>query len=437
MKITEKAVLFWFRRDLRMEDNHGLYRALKSGLPVIPFFVFDRNILDHLKTEDQRVPFIHREIHRLQEICKNYKSSMIVEYGYPNEVIEKLLAEGKIKEIHTNEDYEPYALERDKSIREMCEKNGVEFCTHKDHVIFHKDEVVKDDGNPYSVFTPYSKKWKAHLEEDSFKHFSSEEHLDGLWKTGNSKDFEIPKLSEMGFSGATVDYPPRTVKQAVIKQYAEKRNLPAEQGTSRLGIHFRFGTISIREKARRAKKLSDSFLNELIWRDFYSMVLYQYPHVVEGPFRKKYEDVPWRNVEEEFEKWTQGMTGIPMVDAGMRQLNQTGYMHNRVRMIVASFLTKNLLINWQWGEAYFAEKLLDFELASNNGGWQWAAGTGTDAAPYFRVFNPLTQQKKFDKDNNYVSKWIPELNSNDYPEQMVDLKSSRKRCLEAYKSIND
>ena len=437
MKIMEKAVLFWFRRDLRMEDNHGLYCALKSGLPVVPLFIFDREILDRLNSDDQRVPFIHQEIQRLQEECKLQNSSMLVEYGYPEQIFEKLLKEGNFTEVHTNEDYEPYALERDEIIKNRCEEKDVDFFTYKDHVIFHKDDILKDDGDPYSVFTPYSKKWKAHVEEDTFEHYSSEEHLDALWKPEDAEDLSIPELSDMGFSGAEVEYPSRTVKQSLIKQYADKRNLPAEQGTSRLGLHFRFGTISIREKARRAKELSESFLNELIWRDFYSMVLYQYPHVVDGPFRKKYEDIPWRNNEDEFEKWKKGMTGIPMVDAGMRQLNETGYMHNRVRMIVASFLTKNLLINWQWGEAYFAEKLLDYELASNNGGWQWAAGTGTDAAPYFRIFNPLTQQKKFDKNNAYVCKWIPELNTDDYPGQMVDLKESRKRCLEAYKSISD
>lgn len=437
MKITEKAVLFWFRRDLRMEDNHGLHCALNRGLPVVPLFIFDRNILDRLNSDDQRVPFIHQEIHRLQEECEQKNSSMLVEYGHPEEVFEQLLEEGNFKEVYTNEDYEPYALERDLTIRRKCEERGVDFFTFKDHVIFHKDDILKDDGDPYSVFTPYSKKWKSYLDENTFRQYPSEKNLDSLWKYKKAEKLSIPKLEDMGFSEARVEYPSRTVKQSVIKNYEDKRDLPAEQGTTRLGMHFRFGTISIREKAKRAKELSDTFLNELIWRDFYSMVLYQYPHVVEGPFRKKYEDIPWRNNEDEFEKWKNGMTGIPMVDAGMRQLNEIGYMHNRVRMIVASFLTKNLLINWQWGEAYFAEKLLDYELASNNGGWQWAAGTGTDAAPYFRIFNPLTQQKKFDKNNKYVSKWIPELNTDDYPEQMADLKESRKRCLEAYKSVRD
>ena len=435
--------IFWHRRDLRLSDNAGLYHALKSGLPVLSLFIFDREILDELEDKDDaRVTFIHQEIAGMKEELEEMGSSMLVGYGSPEQVWKKLLKNSSIAAVYTNRDYEPYAKERDKKIKKLLEDNDIAFHTYKDHVVFEGDEVLKDDGDPYVVFTPYSKKWKAHL-KDKMEKIEGEEISYYLKAYPNEKyqaaylpcePFPLPELKEMGFEkNKEIAYPPKTVPRKTIKQYKEKRNFPAQEGTSRLSIHFRFGTISIREKALRAKGLSETYLNELIWRDFYSQILDHFPKVVDTSFREKYDNIKWRNNEDEFEAWCAGKTGYPIVDAGMRELNNSGYMHNRVRMIVASFLTKHLLIDWRWGEAYFARKLLDYDLASNNGGWQWAAGSGTDAAPYFRIFNPYTQREKFDKDWKYVKEWIPEYGTEDYPEEIVEHKEARKRCLERYK----
>ncbi len=435
--------IFWFRRDLRLQDNAGLYHALKSGDPVIPVFIFDRDILDQLSDRtDARVTFIFDAIEDLRQQLEALGSTLLVEYGRPIEVFAKLLSEYSIGHVFTNRDYEPYALDRDEQVASLLKENGVSFQDYKDHVIFDGDEVVKADGTPYTVFTPYSRKWKARLETDLraggegplsyfFKGYPTEKYF------GNFAQMEPipgPTLENMEFTRSEIDIPGKEVNQKLIREYQSKRNFPAVRGTSRLGIHFRFGTISVREKARKAQKLSETFLNELIWRDFYSQILSHFPHVAKHPFRRKYDHVQWRNNEEEFKRWCEGMTGYPIVDAGMRELNATGFMHNRVRMITASFLTKHLLIDWRWGEAYFAEKLLDFDLASNNGGWQWAAGTGTDAAPYFRIFNPYSQQSKFDKDMKYIRKWVPEYGTPDYPEPVVEHSFARERCLEAYKA---
>ncbi|MEL6944142.1 MAG: deoxyribodipyrimidine photo-lyase, partial [Bacteroidota bacterium] len=410
-----KISIFWFRRDLRLHDNAGFYHALKSEYPVLPLFIFDRNILDELPKEDARVEFIHDVLHELKEELEAQGSTLEVIYDTPEAAWQSLLDKYDIGAVYTNHDYEPYAKNRDNSIKKILAEKEVDFHTFKDHVIFERDEVVKDDGNPYVVFTPYSRVWKAKLNS----HISTDEHGEKVsyyLKAYSNKAYfgnlyqaepkQIPSLEGMGFEETKINIPSRTVKQKIIKNYTETRNFPAIDGTSRLGIHFRFGTISIREKARKAQKLNDTFLNELIWRDFYSMILNHFPKVVDQAFRQKYDTIPWRNNKEEFEKWCEGKTGYPIVDAGMRELNSTGYMHNRVRMITASFLTKHLLIDWRWGEAYFAEKLLDFDLASNNGGWQWAAGSGTDAAPYFRIFNPTSQQQKFDKELKYIKKWV-------------------------------
>jgi deoxyribodipyrimidine photo-lyase len=313
----------------------------------------------------------------------------------------------------------------------MLEEKGVSFHDFKDQVIFEKEEILsKSKGEPYTVFTPYSKMWRSQLTQETLADPGTEAHFDNFF---TSDPLEIPSLQSMGFATTDTDFPPRIPDKDIIKVYDKKRNFPAEEGTTRVGIHLRFGTLSIRKLARVAKALNDTYLNELIWRDFYAQILWNFPHVADGPFRKKYGAIPWRNNEEEFEKWKAGKTGFPLVDAGIRELNATGYMHNRVRMLVASFLTKHLLINWQWGEAYFAEKLLDFDLSSNNGGWQWAAGSGTDAAPYFRIFNPESQLKKFDPKGKYVRKWVPEYGTPTYPQPMVDHKSARERCLEVYK----
>ncbi len=299
--------------------------------------------------------------------------------------------------------------------------------------------MTKADGLPYTVFTPYSKKWRKKLESEvdekgAFTYFKSYPNEDYFHNFHQTTPLPNISLEDMKFQPTEIPIPSKTVAQKVISKYSELRNFPAIQGTSRLGIHFRFGTISIREKARKANKLNQTYLNELIWRDFYAQILANFPHVVGHPFRKKYDYIEWRNDEADFKKWCDGQTGYPIVDAGMRELNATGFMHNRVRMITASFLTKHLLIDWRWGEAYFAEKLLDFDLASNSGGWQWAAGCGTDAAPYFRIFNPTSQQKKFDKNYKYIEKWVPEFGTPRYAQPMVDHKMARERCLETYKA---
>ena len=437
----DKINIFWFRRDLRLRDNAGLFHALKGDYPVLPLFIFDTNILNELEDKkDARVEFIHDCIEALQEQLRELGSDILVKYGKPKKVWSEITEDFDIQAVYTNRDYEPYAKERDGSIEDLLKNKDIEFHHFKDHVIFDQDEVVKDDGDPYVVFTPYSRKWLEKLDEGRpkagapsryFDAFPCENHYDHFYKTG---PLSIPKLSDMGFAETDIPVPSKEVKQGIIRNYDKTRNFPAINGTSRLGIHFRFGTISIRQKARKAFKLNKTYLSELIWRDFYSMILDHFPHVAKRSFRKKYDNIEWRNNEEEFQKWCAGKTGYPIVDAGMRELNQTGYMHNRVRMITASFLTKHLLIDWRWGEAYFAKKLLDYDLASNNGGWQWAAGSGTDAAPYFRIFNPYSQQKKFDKDLKYVRKWVPEYGTDNYPEPVVDHKFARERCLKRYKA---
>lgn len=431
MKQKEIAI-FWHRRDLRNSDNAGLYHALKSGLEVLPIFIFDKNILEKLENKsDKRVNFIHEQIAELKSEYQNLGTDLWVDYNEVIPAFEKLLTEYTIKKVFTNHDYEPAAKERDEAVKLFLNKKGIELNSHKDQCVFEKNEVIKDDGTPYTVFTPYSKKWKAKLNDFYLKAYPTEKYFDGFFKV--EKTQSLVSLSEMGFEKVAVNYPSKQTTLAIIKNYAENRNFPAIAGTSKLGIHFRFGTISIREKARKCKDLSEVFLNELIWRDFYMMILHHFPHVAKGAFRPIYDKINWINNEGDFKKWCEGKTGYPIVDAGMRELNETGFMHNRVRMIVASFLTKHLLIDWRWGEAYFAEKLLDFDLSANNGGWQWAAGSGTDAAPYFRVFNPTLQTEKFDKKGEYIRKWVPELLTSQYPKPMVVHEFARKRCLEVYK----
>ncbi|MES2559152.1 MAG: deoxyribodipyrimidine photo-lyase [Bacteroidota bacterium] len=424
--------VFWHRRDLRLEDNAGLYHALKSGLSVLPVFIFDKNILDRLEDKsDKRVDFIHQQITGLKNQLHTFGSDIRVYYGDPIEVWKTITTDYEVTEVFANHDYEPAAIQRDAEVSVLLATKSITLHTYKDQCIFEKDEVVKDDGLPYTIFTPYAKKWKARLNDFYLKAYPTEKHLHRLYKQPTPS--RLVSLKEMGFEQTKAVFPGKEVSQGVIKNYSEQRNFPAIAGTSKLGIHFRFGTISIREKARKAKMLNETFLNELIWRDFYMMILWHFPHVVSGSFRSAYDRIPWRNDEWEFEAWCEGKTGYPIVDAGMRELNATGFMHNRVRMIVAGFLTKHLLIDWRWGEAYFAQKLLDFDLSANNGGWQWAAGCGTDAAPYFRVFNPTLQAEKFDKEGMYVRKWVPEQFTSHYPNPMVAHDMARKRCIEVYK----
>lgn len=425
-----QVTIFWFRRDFRLEDNRSLYHAHQEEHPVQPIFIFDTNILDDLKEKkDARVEFIHQEILRLQGEIREHGSSMDIRVGKPIEIWKDLLEDYEVKSAWANKDYEPYARERDKEIYDLLKENGVEFRAKKDHVIFEKDEVVKDNGDPYVVYTPYSKLWKKNLSGGHLSSFKSEDETH--WHQIEAK--EIPTLEEIGFEPAGIEFPDRQLNESVVGKYDETRDIPAIRGTSRMSLHLRFGTVSIRQLVRQAKELNEKYLNELIWRDFYQAILWHFPKVVDQNFNSKYDAVQWRNNEEEFEKWKKGKTGYPIVDAGMRELNKTGFMHNRVRMIVASFLTKHLLIDWRWGEAYFAEKLLDYELASNNGGWQWAAGTGVDAQPYFRIFNPYSQTDKFDKDHKYINKWVPEIGTKFYPDPMVEHKAARERCLAAYK----
>lgn len=425
------VVICWFRRDLRLEDQTALYHALRSEWPVLPVFIFDRSILDKLEDKnDRRVEFIHLALAEMQKELEQLGSTMDVRYGFPADVFDQLTREYDVKSVYTNHDYEPYAIQRDDQISKQLNSKGISFHTYKDQVIFEKSEVVKDDGNPYTVFTPYSRKWRSKLESRSFASYDLSK-LKGRFFSQSAR--QIPSLKEMGFIQSGLPYPVTKVDDSVYVNYQQKRDIPSISGTSRLSVHLRFGTISVRELARRTSPLSETFLNELIWRDFYHMILWHFPQVGQGKsFRKEYDLINWRNNEEEFEKWCEGKTGYPIVDAGMRELNTTGFMHNRVRMVVASFLTKHLLIDWRWGEAYFAKKLLDFDFAANNGGWQWAAGSGCDAAPYFRVFNPYLQTKRFDPELKYIRQWIPEIDSLDYPQPVVEHEFARKRCLQVY-----
>jgi deoxyribodipyrimidine photo-lyase len=431
--MSQKVSIMWFRRDLRLSDNAALYHALRSGFPVVPVFIFDRNILDKLEDKtDRRVEFIHGALQSMQQELQLLGTTLDVRYGFPEQIWPALLEDYDVAAVFTNHDYEPYALERDDRVGEMLASRGIAFKTHKDQVIFEKNEVTKDDGKPYTVFTPYSRKWKAKLTDFYLKPYPTEAYFDSFFRQGPKT---LPSLSAMGFSGKSIAFPERLIKSELIRKYSDQRDIPSLPGTSKLGVHLRFGTLSVRKLASYARPLSETFLNELIWRDFYHMILHHFPQVGMGKaFKKEYDNIPWRNNEEEFQAWCQGKTGYPIVDAGMRELNATGFMHNRVRMITASFLTKHLLIDWRWGEAYFALKLLDFDLASNNGGWQWAASSGCDAAPYFRVFNPTLQTQKFDPKFLYIRKWVPEFESlTEYPGPVVPHEFARARVLQVYK----
>lgn len=423
--------VFWFRRDLRLEDNCGLYHALSSGNPVLALFIFDTDILSLLDNkQDARVEFIHRTLEGLNRQLEQTGSSLLVMHGKPEEVWQTLCSNYNIDTVFCNADYEPYANGRDSLVQSLLELKGSKFRTFKDHVLMAPGEVLKDDGKPYTVFTPYSRKWKSLIGPETFRHYPSEDLCGNFL---DCKHPDMPSLEKLGFSESGLEFPESVVKESLIRHYAERRNFPAQDACSRLGMHFRFGTISIRAKAGKAMSLSETWINELIWRDFYIQIMAAFPYAMQSAFKPEYERIAWRNDIMEFRLWCKGMTGYPIVDAGMRELNATGYMHNRVRMIVASFLCKHLLIDWRWGEAYFAEKLLDFELASNNGGWQWAAGSGVDAAPYFRIFNPELQTKKFDPELSYVKHWVPEFGTLHYPPPIVDHNYARARCLDVYK----
>jgi deoxyribodipyrimidine photo-lyase len=422
--------IFWFRRDLRLEDNVGLFHALNDDEEVLPIFIFDAFILSQLPKDDARVTFIHELLSKIQSKLDEKGKSLAVFHGNPKEIFEKLIHENKIKTVYTNHDYEPYARKRDKEMNQLFKENDIIFKTSKDQVIFEKSEVVKDDETPYVVYTPYSKKWKELFSKIKLNHYNSEEKLHKIIK----HSYPFLSLDEIGFEVSTIKVTPFNISDNLISKYEETRNFPSLNGTSMLGTHLRFGAVSIRKMVNHAANFqNETFLKELIWREFFMQIVWHFPHTVNASFRPKYDAVQWKNNEELFQKWCQGKTGYPIVDAGMRELNKTGHMHNRVRMIVASFLCKHLLIDWKWGETYFAQKLLDYEQASNVGNWQWAAGSGVDAAPYFRIFNPTEQVKKFDKDLKYIKKWVPELETLHYPKPIVDHKEARELCLKIYK----
>jgi deoxyribodipyrimidine photo-lyase len=431
--MNEKLTIFWFRRDLRLDDNAGLYRALKSGNPVLCLFIFDPEILDKLDDKkDTRVTFIYDTIVGLQKELQEHGSSLMVLHDTVEKAWHQILKDHDVTAVYTNHDYEPYAKERDEAISKLLSKQQMEFKTYKDQVIFEMSEVVKDDGKPYTVFTPYSRKWRQKLNDFYLKSYPTKKYLKGLVKI---KHLPVPSLKEMGFERSGQEIPSKNYK-SFIDDYAEKRDYPGIKGTTHIGMHLRFGTVSIRKLATDANEAKEkTWLNELIWREFYMMILYHFPKTMDHAFRPEYDRIHWINDEKQFDAWCKGETGFPLVDAGMRELNTTGYMHNRVRMVVASFLTKDLLIDWRWGERYFAAKLLDYEMASNVGGWQWAAGSGTDAAPYFRVFNPDSQLKKFDPQFIYIKKWVPEYaDFSKYPKPIVDHAFARERCLKAFKT---
>ncbi len=425
--------IMWFRRDLRLDDNAALYHALRSPYPVVPVFIFDKHILDDLEEYDKRIQFIYDTLEDLQAQLKKLGTGMEVLYDTPQNAYRELTKKYKVARVYANEDYEQYALDRDALIAEELKKAGATFSLHKDHVIFAKSEVVKDDGLPYTVFTPYSRRWKATLTPFHLKPYPTRKYFSRFHPgIGN----QLPSLKAMGFKETDHEFPSARISSEKIKDYAQHRDYPALDGTTRAGIHLRFGTISIRQLAARAQEESAVYLNELIWRDFYSQVLWHFAHVRKGhSFKQEFDKLKWRNNQQEFEAWCAGKTGYPIVDAGMRQMNETGFMHNRLRMITASFLTKHLLIDWRWGEAYFARQLLDYDYASNCGGWQWAASCGCDAVPYFRIFSPDQQVKRFDKDLAFIRKWVPELDTFDYPEPIVAHDVARQRALDTYSKV--
>ena len=422
--------IFWFRRDLRVDDNKGFFEALKSNSEVLPLFIFDKNILDELPKDDARVSFIHERLDIIDRELQKFGKNLAVFHGDPIGIIEQLISENKIEGVYTNHDYEPYAKNRDQKISSILAKKNIAFNTFKDQVIFEKSEVVKDDQTPYVVFTPYSRKWKDLFQKTKLEHFESEKLLNNI----AYHSYPFLSLNEIGFEQSKIKVAQYNNSEKLISNYEETRNFPAIEGTSMIATHLRFGSVSIRKIVARAASFEkETYLNELIWREFFMQILWHFPHTSKSSFRPKYDAIKWNNNEDEFKKWCEGKTGYPFVDAGMRELNATGHMHNRVRMIVASFLCKHLMIDWRWGETYFATKLLDYEQSSNVGNWQWAAGSGVDAAPYFRIFNPTEQVKKFDKDLVYIKKWIPELQDFSYPQPIVDHVFARERCLRIFK----
>ncbi len=422
--------IVWLRRDLRLEDNTALHWALQDELPVLVLFIFDPVILTKLESkEDSRVEFIHHTLSELKQELKTYKSDLLVLHEKPIEAWNKILKNYDIRKVFYNEDYEPYARERDETVERVLSNKNIEFFSYKDQCIFAKEDILKSDGKPYTVYTPYKRRWYEKLTPEAIASLKNKKYFDHFLQISK---LNFPDLAELGFKPTGLFPKARTIKKTIIEDYHEKRNIPSLDATSKLGLHLRFGTISVRKCAQLGYELNQTWLDELIWREFFMQILYHFPHVVDTPFKEKYKKIKWMNDKKQFKKFCEGKTGYALVDAGMRELNQTGFMHNRVRMVAASFLIKHLLIDWRWGEKYFAQKLLDFDLASNNGNWQWVAGTGCDAAPYFRVFNPDLQIKRFDPEFKYIKKWVPEFGTKQYPEKMIEHRFAVQRAIMAY-----
>ncbi|PJB13281.1 MAG: deoxyribodipyrimidine photolyase [Flavobacteriales bacterium CG_4_9_14_3_um_filter_40_17] len=431
MSLPKKLNVFWFRRDLRIFDNAGFFHALNQAENVLPVFIFDTDILENLSKTDARVSFIHQSLEAIHRQFLKVGSGLKILRGKPFDVFEEIIQEYEIAAVYTNRDYEPYGLKRDKQIGDLLKSKGIGFNTYKNQVIFEQAEIVKENGLPYLVYTPFMKRWKAVFSEEKIKDYPSENGLKNLVKNQHES---FPSLQSIGFSKSEIEVPSPNLSARLMIDYEATRNFPATIGTSFLGVHLRFGTVSIRQIVEEATAIkNETFLNELIWREFFMQILWHFPETTTRSFKPAYDRIEWLNKTDDFERWKNGETGYPLVDAGMRQLNKTGWMHNRVRMVVASFLCKHLLIDWRWGEAYFAEKLLDYELSSNVGNWQWVAGSGVDAAPYFRIFNPSEQAKKFDPDFKYIRKWVTDFDSLAYPKPMIDHTEARERCLKTYK----
>lgn len=427
------VTIFWFRRDLRIDDNHGLLQALRTRSSVVPIFIFDTDILDELPRDDARVSFIHAELKFLNHELKSAGSALSVYHGRPREIFAELLREHTVSAVFCNEDYEPYAIKRDAEIRDLLAAKGIVFQAFKDQVRFAKDEIVRKEGEPYRMFTPYFRRWMAEFESHRIPSYTSRREMTPLPPSWMVR--AVPELKDIGFKPSKIPLPELRMHGSVLKRYAAERDFPAAGAAAHAGAHLRFGTISVRQAMRAAEKISPAWLRELVWREFFSQLLYHFPKTVNEPFDQRFKKFPWRKSPADLERWKNGDTGYPLVDAGMRELHATGYMHNRVRMVTASFLTKHLLIDWREGERHFAAKLYDFELASNVGNWQWVAGCGCDAAPFFRIFNPAIQAKKFDPQGEYVRKWVPEHGTSKYPKPMVEHEFARRRALAAYEKI--
>ena len=424
--------VFWFRRDLRLHDNHGFFQALKKSKSVLPVFIFDINILGELNENDRRVSLLFDRLKELNTELAKHGKKIHVYYGDPKSIFNELFDKLPYDAIFTNTDYEPYATKRDKSVRLSLNQKKVKFRSYKDQVIFEKDEILTDSGKVYGVYTYYMKKWKAQFRASMTQPFPSDTLLH---KCKNSDVLPcVEQIGDIGFKHTEYILHQPNLTYRSLLDYEQSRDNPTMDGTSNASVHLRFGFLSIREVVNIAFQYSETFLNELIWRSFFTQIIWNYPRVVDSCFKQKYNNIKWNNIDL-FINWKYGETGFPIVDAGMRQLFETGYMHNRVRMITASFLVKNLGIDWRLGEAYFASTLMDYDLASNNGNWQWVAGTGCDSAPYFRVFNPNTQQERYDPKLIYCRKWIKELEENGRYRisEIVDAKKSRLDAIDRYK----